>query len=328
MATIEKRGLGQWRAKIRKKGYPIHTKTFTTKARAERWAKKIESEMEDGIFVSRSEAEKTTFKQLMTRYRDEITPPKKGAEVETVRINALMRHPLFNRHLHTLSNSDFAAYRDERLKIVSNDTVLKELTLMGHAIDIGIKEWGIHLPSNPVKLIRRPSPGKSRDRRFSPQEEKKLFTEIDSATRNPYIRPIIEIAIETAMRRKELLSLRWEHVNLKKHVCHIHDTKNGESRDVPLSKKAVKILQPLKSADDPRVFPITADSLKKGFRRAVIRCELENLRFHDLRHEATSRLFEKGLQLMEVATITGHKDLRMLRRYTHLKATDLAKKLN
>ncbi len=198
---------------------------------------------------------------------------------------------------------------------------------MGHAIDIGIKEWGIHLPTNPVKLIRRPPPGKSRDRRLTKNEEKTLFSEIDRATRNPYIRPIVEMAIETAMRRKELLSLRWEHINFRQAVCHVHDTKNGESRDIPLSVKAIKTLKAIKQKDDPRVFPITANSLKKGFSRAVERGRIENLRFHDLRHEATSRFFEKGLQIMEVASITGHKDLRMLRRYTHLKATDLVKKL-
>lgn len=327
MATIEKRGLGQWRAKIRKRGYPAQSHTFDTKAKAERWARKVESEMDDGIFSSHTEAEKTTFRQLMTRYRDEITKSKKGVDAETSRLNAMMKRPIFSRRLSTLSNSDFAAYRDERLTTVTGDTVLKELTLMGHAIDIAVKEWGIHLPTNPVKQIRRPAPGKPRDRRLSPDEEKTLYKELDQATRNPYIRPLVETAIETGMRRSELLKLRWEHINLDACVAHLPDTKNSDYRDVPLSSRAVCVLRDLKETDDPRVFPTTADSLKKAFQRAVQRANIANLRYHDLRHEATSRLFEKGLNIMEVATITGHKDLRMLRRYTHLKAKDLAKKL-
>lgn len=329
MATIEKRGLGQWRAKVRKRGYPTQSRTFDTKAKAERWAKKVESEMDDGIFLSRSEAEKTTFAQLMSRYRDEITPSKKGAEVETHRINAIIRHPISRRHLHTLSNNDFAIYRDERLKSVKTDTVLKELGLMGHAFDIAIKEWGIHLPSNPVKLIRRPSPGKARDRRLHPDEEQRLYNELEETTRNRYIKPVVEIAIETAMRRGEILGLTWDYIDLKARVAHLPDTKNGESRNVPLSTKAIMTLSGLpKRNGDHRVFPVTADSVKKAFQRAIARAGIEGLRFHDLRHEATSRLFEKGLNIMEVATITGHKDLRMLRRYTHLKASDLAEKLS
>lgn len=327
MALIEKRAQGKWRARIRKKGYREQSRTFDTKAKAERWARKIESEMDDGVFVSRAEAERTTFKQLMTRYREEITIKKKGADVEESRIKMITRHPLFDRFLATISNSDIASYRDERLKSVSAGTVLKELTLMGHAIDIGIKEWGIYLPSNPVKLISRPKAAKARDRRFKEGEEKKLYDSIETHTRNTWVKPIVQIAVETAMRRGEILGLKWEHTNLKEKFVHLVDTKNGESRDVPLSSEAIKILSGLPRDLKGKVFPISANSLQKAFERAVKKAELENIRFHDLRHEATSRLFEKGLNIMEVAAITGHKDLQMLKRYTHLKAEDLAKKL-
>lgn len=241
MALIEKRAQGKWRARIRKKGYREQSRTFDTKAKAERWARKIESEMDDGVFVSRVEAERTTFKQLMTRYREEITIKKKGADVEESRIKMITKHPLFDRYLAAINNSDIASYRDERLKSVSAGTVLKELTLMGHAIDIGIKEWSIYLPSNPVKLITRPKAAKARDRRFKEGEEKKLYNSIESHTRNTWVKPIVQIAVETAMRRSEILGLKWEHANLKEKFVHLVDTKNGDSRDVPLSSAAIKI---------------------------------------------------------------------------------------
>ena len=130
------------------------------------------------------------------------------------------------------------------------------------------------------------------------------------------------------MRQGELIGLRWEHVDLARRIAHLPDTKNGEARTVPLSSTAVDVLRALPRSIHAEVFPgLTTEAVKRAFARARRRAGLEDLHFHDLRHEATTRLFERGLNIMEVATITGHKDLRMLRRYTHLKAEELARKL-
>ena len=131
------------------------------------------------------------------------------------------------------------------------------------------------------------------------------------------------------MRQSEIVSLRWKHVDLKKRVAYLPDTKNGDSRGVPLSTAAVDVLTALQRSErDDGVFPgLTAEAVKRAFMRACARANIEGLHFHDLRHEATSRLFERGLDAMSVATITGHKTLQMLKRYTHLKAEDLANKL-
>ncbi len=129
------------------------------------------------------------------------------------------------------------------------------------------------------------------------------------------------------MRRGELLKLKWEDIDLEKQVAHLEMTKNGSKRDVPLSKRAKEILSGMPHCINGRVFPLTEDSVKGLWSRLSKRTGIYDLRFHDLRHEATSRLFEKGLNIMEVSAITGHKDLRMLKRYTHLRAEDLAKKL-
>ena len=129
------------------------------------------------------------------------------------------------------------------------------------------------------------------------------------------------------MRRGELLSLAWEDVDLDLRVAHLNMTKNGSKRDVPLSPEVINLLRSLPHGISSCVFPITFASLRGLWNRACKRTGITDLHFHDLRHEATSRFFEKGLNVMEVATITGHKDLRMLQRYTHLRAEDLATKL-
>lgn len=326
MALIEKRGAGQWRVRIRKSGYPDLSRTFDKKEKAERWAKKIETQMDDMEFVSRKEAERTSLKQLLERYRDEITVQKKGVDIETIKINSMILRPICKRKLSTLAPCDFAAYRDQRLKEVTAGTVNRELNIFSHAFNVAIKEWGIHLPNNPIQLISRPKNPRARDRRFRSGEEQRLFDAMDE-TRNPWIRPLIQLAIETAMRQGELLKLEWQYVDLKTRVAHLPNTKNGDPRDIPLTSEAIIVLRSLPRNISGRVFPITKESVKKAFTRLTDRAKLIDFHFHDLRHEATSRFFEKGLNIMEVSTITGHKDLQMLKRYTHLKAADLAKKI-
>ena len=182
------------------------------------------------------------------------------------------------------------------------------------------------MPSNPVHNVNKPPVNKPRDRRLEEGEEERLF-QICKQSSNHWFLPLVQVAIETGMRRGELLSLTWDNVHLDKSWVHLPMTKNGESRDVPLSPKAKDILVSLPRDISGKVFPIHFEGLKSLWRRAMKRADIVNLRFHDLRHEATSRFFELGLNVVEVAAITGHKDLKMLQRYTHLRAEDLARKL-
>ena len=326
MATFRKRGPYQWQAQVRKKGQPLQTKTFETRALAEQWARAIEVEMDKGMFVSRAEAESTTLEELLERYLAEITPLKKGAASETNRLRALMRLPLARRFVASIRGVDIARFRDERLQKVTPSTVKRDLVLLGHMFEVARKEWGIHF-HNPVRDIKLPSENRPRDRRLQTGEEAQLLAACEQA-RNPWLLPIVKLALETAMRQGELIRLRWEHIDLNRRTAHFPDTKNGESRTVPLSTTAIRILHALPRSLHGQAFPgVTTEAIKRAYIRAVRRAGIENLRFHDLRYEATTRLFEKGLNIMEVACITGHKDLRMLRRYTHLKAEDLARKL-
>ena len=326
MATFRKRGPYQWQAQVRKKGQPLQTKTFETRALAEQWARAIEVEIDKGVFVSRAEAESTTLKELLERYLAEVTPLKKSAASETNRARALIRLPLARRYVAGIRGVDIARYRDERLRKVTPSTVKRDLVLLGHVFEVARKEWGIHV-HNPVRDIKLPADGRPRDRRLQAGEETRLIAACRKA-RNPSLLLIVKLALETAMRQGELTSLRWEHIDLNRRTAHLPDTKNGESRTVPLSTTAVQVLRTLPRSLHGQVSPgVTTEAIKRAYIRAVRRAGIEDLRFHDLRHEATTRLFEKGLNIMEVASITGHKDLRMLRRYTHLKAEDLARKL-
>ena len=180
-------------------------------------------------------------------------------------------------------------------------------------------------------MVRRPRSAPPRDRRLNGDEEKRLREAIEEA-RNPYLLQVVELAIETATRQSEIVYLEWKHIQLDKRVAHLPKTKNDEARDVALSTKAVRVLKALGPTQEKRrgrVFSgLTSEAIKQAFSRSCDRAEILDFRFHDLRHEATSRLFEdKGLDIMEVASITGHKTLQMLKRYTHLRAENLAKKL-
>jgi integrase len=176
-------------------------------------------------------------------------------------------------------------------------------------------------------MIRRPKHNKSRERRLSVEEESRLMLELETKTRNPWMRPIVIFAIETGMRRSEILSLTWEYVDLQRRVARLVDTKNGEGRSVPLTLKATSLLLSMPRSIDGRVFATTAEAVKLSFQRAVVRSQIDDLHFHDLRHEAVSRLFEKGLNVMEVSSVSGHKTLQMLKRYTHLSSDILLSKI-
>jgi integrase len=297
--------------------------------------------------VSRAEAERTLLSEALDRYENEISRFKKGYEEESYRIKKWKRHKLAHCSLAALKASDVAKYRDERLDSgAAAATVRLELAVLSHLFTIANKEWGLPVP-NPVSNIRLPKVENSRSRRLEGDEEVRLLKALTAPAgnrSNTWIKPIVILAIETAMRQKELLSLEWKHIDLVKQVAHLPATKNGDARDVPLSTRAVSVFKKLPRSIEGMVFPTTKSALKQSWARAVSRaryayvaeCEekgithkpdfLTDLRFHDLRHEATSRLADR-LALHELMRVTGHKDTRMLARYYHPRAEDLAKKI-
>lgn len=327
MATIRARG-ERWQAMIRRKGQQPITKTFTNKKDAEAWSRLVEVEIERGVFVDRSEADKTTLGDVIAKYLKQVTPLKRGCATETIRLNALARHHISRLALSSVSAKAIAEYRDERLKTVCGSTVNRELNVISSLINHAIKEWQIPVTANPVAAIRRPKQGKARDRLLDSDEEKRLFAAIEQA-RNPQLESVVRFALATAMRRGEILCLRWRDVEINKRVAHVVISKNGDGRDVPLSTQALEILQKLPRPlnGDCAVFNLSANALKLAWQRAVKRADLDDFHFHDLRHCAATRLSEKLPNLIELSSVTGHKTLAMLKRYYHPKAETLALKL-
>ncbi|WP_174874919.1 integrase [Vogesella oryzae] len=285
MASITKRGAYQYQAQVRRKGYPIQTRTFETKRDAEDWAATVESEMRRGLFVDRSEAERTTFGEILARYAREVTPDKRGWRAELSRIKRLQRHPLAQRLLASLRSADFADYRDERLKTVAPKTVQLELSLMSAVFNVAFRDWSIPV-DNPITHIRKPKLPKGRSRRLVGDEEARLLAAAEQS-RADSLALCILLAIETGMRRGEIASLTWEQVDLQHSVVHLELTKNGDSRVVPLSAAAEAAICAL-----PRPLhggPLTtfhdSNGLGAAFRRACERAGITGLCFHDLRHE-------------------------------------------
>lgn len=343
MASILKRGEYSYQAVIRRRGFPSQTKTFDTKGEAQKWARMVERDMDRGAWRDSSAAERSTLGDVLRRYLAEVTPAKKGASIESSKINAILRDPICSHRLAALSGMEIASWRDRRLKKVKGSTANRELAIISHAIEIARKEWGFNI-ENPCRVVRRAPGSAARDRRMNAGEQEFLQQALQS-TRNRFIHPMTFFAVETAMRRGELLDLMWENVNLDRRTAFLPDTKNGESRTVPLSTTALEILRTVGPQPSGNVFPITMETFKQAYTRAVARARelymkecfeqkqrpdprfMIDLHFHDLRHEAASRLFEVGLNVMEVASITGHKTLQTLKRYTHLRAEELALKL-
>ena len=329
MASIRQLNTKHWQVQIRRLGTKPITKTFINKDTAIKWANITESDIDRGIYLSREEAERITISELIDRYSKEVTPHKKSSARELNRLKNL--DSFFGAYtLARLKSSMVAQYRDGRLsKGLSGSTVVKDLNTLSHIVDTAIKEWNCHIPINPVKNIRRPRLNPSRTRRLYPQEEKILL--VSCREHSLMMEAIVLFAIETAMRLSEMIHLEWGDIDLSQSTATLHTTKNGEVRQVPLSRKAKELLNKLpRHIESQKIFWRwkTSSGFEASWQRVIKKSKLVDFRFHDLRHEATSRLFEKGLSMMEVSLVTGHKTLQMLKRYTHLDAQDIAQKLN
>jgi integrase len=346
MAFFEQRKNG-WRAQVRRRGMPSISRTFDLKADAEAWAREVERELQRGnVAAAVNEAGRVTMGKVVESYTAAVLPRLRGKGAAGYLRACDARFGAF--FLGSVRSVDVAAWRDELLKDgLSAQSVIHHLNTLSSLFSYAEKELSIPLPAgNPAKSIRKPAAPKSRDRRLRPGELDALLMAADSTKRTPGLRQIIVLAVETSMRLGELLGLEWRRIDLVRRTAHLVDTKNGESRTVALSSAALDALRALPRRIDGRVFGwAAADSFEKAWQRCKARalaayqadCAkagkkpdpafLADLHFHDLRHEATSRLFERGLGVMEVASMTGHKSLSMLKRYTHIEAENLAKKL-
>lgn len=342
VATITKTPSKTWKAIIRKRGWPTTIKTFRTKRDAQDWARRTEDDMVRGAYIDRAPSESTTLKTALTRYLAEVSPTKSvGTQRrETVRAKPLLEM-LGDYAIVAITPDLVARYRDEQLALgKSNNTVRLDLALLSHLFTVAIQEWRMGLVYNPVAAVRKPAAGSGRNRRLLPDEERRLFIACDEAS-NPMLGWMVRLAIYTGMRAGEIQTLRRDQVDLTRRVISLTKTKNGCARIIPLVRQAVQVLQealthPVRPMDTDLIFwgEPGRDGQRRPYeynpawRRALKRAGIADLRFHDLRHEAVSRLVEAGLGDQEVAAISGHKSMQMLKRYTHLRAEDLVERLD
>lgn len=328
MATIRKRG-DVWQAQVRRAGYAPQTASFTLKSDALAWSRQCEAALDRGIGQANFSLDgKTTLAAIIQRYGREVASLKRGAVQEQQRLDRFVKHPIAQMEVGKITPAMVASYRDKRMETVSGATVRRELALLRHVFEVALKEWGLCL-SNPVKMVRLPPPAKARDRRLQASEWPSFWASADKC-KAKWWKPFLTLAVETGMRRSELLALQWSEVDLSRKVAHLRDTKNGHDRTVPLTPLALGTLEALSAEKGGRanVFAANANAVHQAWLRQVARAGLYDFRLHDLRHEAVSRFFELGLTPAEVALISGHRDPRMLARYTHLRPERVAARIS
>ena len=257
-----------------------------------------------------------TVRDLMENYLYKVTPTKRGSGPETRRLKRLLtEHSLMSLRLNEIEPHHFATFRDQRIKD-GNRACQYDLVLLRHAWNIARIEWGWSLRENPISLIRMPKNNPPRERRLREGEYEKLKTAA-YGSQSWYLWPIIDIAIETAMRRGEILSLKWNDIDWYKRRALLPITKNGRSRWVSLGQISLNHIGKLHPTRE-RIFPITDSAFRQAWDRLRVRAKILDLTFHDLRHEALSRKFEIGMSIPEVMAISGHRTASQLFRYIQL----------
>lgn len=327
MATFRNRH-GKWQARVARKGTQSVSKSFQNKQDAERWARQIEADIDKGSYINVALAERTLFKDIIERYIQEVTLQTRSMKEDRYRLSAMMRHWIGNLTMIQLTPAKVAQYRDERLKKVSAGAVIRELAYISSIINHSRREWGINM-TNPVPFVKKPPSPQGRNRILTHEELERLFKGCTPRVKNGniWVLPIVKFALASAMRRGEILGLHWSEVDFQKRTAHIPLTKNGTSRTVPLSTKAIEILRGLPRSLDGRVFPINGPNLSAIFDKARKLAKLDDFHFHDLRHMAITRMAEKLPNLIELSAVSGHKSLAMLNRYYHPNPEQLAEKL-
>lgn len=343
MATFQKRR-DKWRARIIRRPLGIdESATFPTKSQAQAWATKREAEILAG---ARGIPSHHLVSEAIDLFVKIETNKRRGGRWEAIRLAVFRKHKLALRPIAKVTSEDIARWRDERLTQVSPSSVAREMNLWAALFSVAVREWK-WISANPCKGVKRPSEPPARRRGISEAEVSALVAAMNGGPSILQVRQAFLLSLETAMRAGEILSLTWDHVDLQNRVVTLPRTKNGDSRQVPLSTKAIDILRELKaarpvedraphpkedSAPDSNAFTITSATLDTLFRRARDKAAVDcpscaTVRFHDARGEAITRL-SKHFDALELARAVGHRDLSSLLIYYSASAAELAKKLD
>ncbi len=320
MATIRKRN-GRYQVQVRRHGQPTQSRTFSHRRDAEAWARQIETEIErTGLAPDVSAVRTVTVSDILERYLRIESPRKLTHEFDHRMIGHFLRQPFAKLGVMAITPDHLESYLAIRIQTVSNGTILRELSLLGSIFSTAIRLWRMPI-SNPVRLLRKPKSPPGRERRITSDELQRLT---DGAG-DRLIGQIVRFAVETGLRRSEIVRIEWRDIIGR--VLRIPTSKNGHGRLVPLSPVALAVLAEVRESGSDRPFPITVNAVRLAWERLRKKVGLGDVHLHDLRHEAISRLLEKGLTIAEAASVSGHRDYRMLRRYAHLEAEKIAEKL-
>lgn len=335
MATFVKKG-NRILVRVRIANIPGESKSFEDMGEAEQWAFDTEARLRSGLgapnpekILVREHMEVHTLDAGLNRYKDTVTVKKKGAKQEANRIELIQRkYPrLCAKNMVDITRADLRNFRDSLIfQGYKAATVIHYMTVIANVLKKAKKEWGYERIDNPFE-IEKPSINNSRDRRMSNEEWQRFLRACDQH-RNGWLRSYVDLAVETTMRRSELVNLTWEAVNFEQRTIYLEDSKTGR-RYVPLSSAAIERLKKMRGGSATgRLFDVSPDGATQAIQGACRRAKIPDFRLHDLRHEGTSRLFEKGLTAVEAKSVTGHRTTQMLERYTHISNEHVLKKLD
>lgn len=349
MASIRERidasGNKSYHVQIRIKGFPPQTQSFENKSVAKQWAQRVETELREGRYMPHAVAQRHTVKEMLETYRERVLIPLKpkrvrdqGGQLEWW-IDKIGRYSLAD-----ITPAIIGKYRDELLattfgkkrpKKLAPATVVRYMAILSHAFSVAAKEWQ-WLPASPMSKVKKPKVANGRIRYLSAEELDRLRTAV-ALSENKHLAVVVEVAVSTGMRYSEIMNLRWRDVLLDEQgrcaLAVLETTKNGERRGVPLTGSGQNALDGVRQAhaqaNEGKVngglllFPSATKKdkpveLRKSWETALKRAKIEDFRFHDLRHTAASYLVMSGATGPEVAEVLGHKDLQMVKRYSHL----------
>lgn len=325
-----------YNAQVRIKGHPPQYASFKRKTDMERWIQNTESAIREGRHFKTTEAKKHTVGELIDRYIQNVLPNKKKSEKkQTMQLN-WWKKQIGYYLLSEITPSMIAEQRDKllrettiRKKLRNPSTVVRYMAALSHALSIACKEWG-WIETSPISKVSKPKESRGRVRFLDDNERAALLLACKDST-NPYLYTIVVLAVSTGMRQAEILNLKWQDVDLRKGRVVLHETKNGEIRQVTIAGQALELfkdLDKIRRLDTellfPSKFPKKPINIRTAWENAVAKADITNLRFHDLRHSCASYLAMNGASLAEIAEVLGHKTLAMVKRYAHLSDTHTA----
>ena len=325
MAHIRKRN-NKWIAEIRKRDFKNIQKTFHKKSDAIIWARDTEYQIDKKQYQDFSDTSQYSLGDLIVRYRDEVTPLKKGAKSEIYKLNFILRNKVSKFKLLELKTNHIYDFKKSIMQNRKASTVNKYLHYIYTIWESAKYQWGINLPvQNPVALIKKEKVTNRIDRILSNQEYHNLLIASENSNLS-FLKDIIKFAYSTAMRFGEITKLEIKDIDYENKLAKLRDTKNGEDRIVPLTDEAIAIC--LRYRFRNKLFDIKRDKFRHYFEQACRRANINNFRFHDLRACAITNLFLKGWSVAEVSVVSGHKTWAELKRYTRIKPIQLVEKIN